>query len=222
MRKKTKRLTIKQIRAMAEGAVAKERGKSIKLTDKEVKTLIQGIVPYILSGGRKNLSLIDLPDSSGSLERFPIIKGSEAYRIIKKRKGNKIEELHCFVGHNFNKKKIENLRPVLNGVLKHLKVIPYYADEVLTDKTIREKVFAEIRKTDFAIFEITKLKPNVAIEIGATLIINKTTTFLIKKGEAVPEELKSLDKIFYNDYIDLRDQLLYKLPGLLEKKGLFN
>jgi len=218
---KTKKFSKKQIKTIVEENINKRRAKPIKITYKDIKTTIKALIPYILSGGKNQGILITLPGPrNNETKQFIEIEDQKFYQLIQKRQKKKVKELNCFVGHNFDQKKINRLRPVLNQIFDYIKVKPYYADKILTIKTILEKVLTEINKTDFVIFEITKLKPNVAIEVGGALIIKRVTTFLIKKGEKEPTELQGLDMIKYKDYLDLAYQLLNKLPGLLEEQKL--
>lgn len=193
--------------------------KNISITSKQAKVLIKLFAPYMLSilpGGR------GIPVTIRDITHPVPIKDKKVLELINKRKEKRSKELKCFIGHNFNKRKINSIRPVINGVFKVLKIKPYYADEVLTDKTILNKVFSEILKSDFVIFDITtKMRTCIVIEIGAALIKRKIRVFLIKEGEKMPEVLKGPDLIKYKNYDDdLVDQLLNKLPGFLKEQKL--
>jgi hypothetical protein len=215
MGKKNIRLTVEEVKSMG-------RKRGIELTGDEAKTIMQESIDYFISRGRKHGFVIYVPSPTGEIEKRLIpIKDNRNYTLIKERMKKGAKELNCFVGHNFDEKEVKNLRLVLKEIFSLLKINPYFADEVLRDKTIREKVFVEICKTDFAVFEITKLSPNVAIEIGAALIKNKMTTFLRREGEKIPIELQGLDMIPYSTYLDLSEKLFALLPDFLEEYKLF-
>jgi len=212
MEQKTKRFTLKEIKAKIY-----EKTKA-SLTDDQVEILIRESVLYILSEGDKGV-IITLPVAKrGKIDYYFLpIKDPE---VIKKQKEG-FKKLECFIGHNFNKQKINNFRPAINQILVFFNIKPYYADkELKSGHILKDKIFPKIKLSDLSIFDITKLKASVAIETGGALIMERPVILLLKRGEKPPSDLEGLDRIEYKSNLDLCENLFDMLPGFLKEHKL--
>ena len=216
MKKKIKRWTLKKIKAEL------YKKTKINITNEQLPKFIGEILPNILS-------LLIEPTTPALIITFPGPKKGETTlysyplkspEIIEKQK-NGFRELSCFIGHNFDKRKINNFRPVINQILAFFNIKPYYADkELKSGHILKDKIFPMIKQLDLSIFDITKLKVSVAIETGGALIIERPVILLLKRGEKPPSDLEGFDRIEYKDKFELVDKLVDSLPGFLKAHKL--
>jgi DNA-binding NarL/FixJ family response regulator len=85
-----------------------------------------------------------------------------------------------------------------------------YADEMITNRHILEKIAGMIRHADFSIFDITAWNANVTLELG--IAIGSECDYYIAfnpkvKRKAVPSDLGGIDRLQYHDYSELSSGL---------------
>jgi hypothetical protein len=118
-----------------------------------------------------------------------------------------------FVAHEFSAEKKDDLRGAIENALAGLGLTPYYADNELRQGHIfTDKILPEIRHTRFGIYDISNpQKPNVFLELGAAIAMEKPYFIICKSGTDIPADLEGLDRIEYQSYADLTKQLRVKV-----------
>ncbi len=85
------------------------------------------------------------------------------------------------------------------------------AQAIPKGETLDQRI-EEIRRATFGIYPLPSLeKMEVLLEIGAALGMGKDITVLCQKGSTLPETLKQLDLIEYEDFSDLTKKLRKKI-----------
>ena len=75
------------------------------------------------------------------------------------------------------------------------------------DATFRQRI-DWVKRTSFGIYDLSTLeKADTLLELGAALGLGKRVIILYKKGEALPEAIKSFDRIEYESASDLTEKL---------------
>ena len=125
--------------------------------------------------------------------------------------------LSCFVGHLFNRQQIDDLRPALrDGVANFDAIELYFADEVVASGRLLDKITQAIDRSFICIFDLSENKsPNVFLELGYALGKSKCCLLLLRSGSVLPADLEGHDRIEYESYTHLSQQLRQKLPSFL-------
>lgn len=113
---------------------------------------------------------------------------------------------------------LDDYRAVTSSVQEELPVrLWYFLDEVTTQELMR-KVWRAILRSDLCIFDISGGNPNVSLELGLALAINKPCITLLKSGE--PNPLGSSD-LGYSERAEYtsRKTLTEKLRELILAKS---
>jgi len=121
---------------------------------------------------------------------------------------------HYFVAHEFSREKKDDLRKAIEEALVDSGLTPYYADaELRQGHILMDKILPKIRHTRFGIYDISNpKKANVFLELGAAIAMGKPYFILCEAGTDIPADLQGLDRIEYQSYSDLTDQLKVKIP----------
>jgi len=122
-----------------------------------------------------------------------------------------------FVGHGFSDAQKKDLRPAVERALASTGLKPYRADDVVTPKAILQKIMEKISLTQFCIFDISLPRPNVFIEIGVAIGLNRPLLILAQRETIVPQALKSLVSISYSSYAQLTRDLAGKTDALARR-----
>lgn len=127
---------------------------------------------------------------------------------------NQLAKTEFFVAHSFTKSYREDFRKALKdalcGCLNNRE--PYYADaEIRKGHIFINKIIPKIKSTQFGIYEISEENSNVFLELGVAMALNKTYYILCKKGTKIPANLKGLDRIQYESFLELTGQLKKKI-----------
>ena len=127
------------------------------------------------------------------------------------------ESAEYFVAHEFSPDQIDDLRRAIGEALESSGLQGYYADAELRQGHIfRDKILPKITETVFGIYDVSNpAKPNVFLELGAGLALDKICVIICKRGTLVPADLGGLDRIEYQSYKDLTSQLKEKLLAYL-------
>jgi hypothetical protein len=122
-----------------------------------------------------------------------------------------------FVAHEFSPDQIDDLRRAIDEALESSGLQGYYADAELRQGHIfRDKILPKITDTVFGIYDVSNpAKPNVFLELGAGLALDKICIIICKRGTSIPADLGGLDRIEYQSYKDLTSQLKDKLLAYL-------
>ncbi len=121
---------------------------------------------------------------------------------------------HYFVAHEFSAEKKDDLRRAIEEALAASGLTPYYADvEVRQGHIFMDKILPKIRHTRFGIYDISNpQKANVFLELGAAIAMGKPYFIVCWRDTEIPADLQGLDRIEYQSYSDLTDQLKAKIP----------
>jgi hypothetical protein len=71
----------------------------------------------------------------------------------------------------------------------------------------------QIKRARFGIYDLsTPEKTKTLLELGAALGMNKEAVIIYKKGSPLPEMMKQLNRIEYEDVSDLTEKLKRRVP----------
>jgi hypothetical protein len=114
-----------------------------------------------------------------------------------------------FVAYPYEKSKAD-YRAAFSEVGKEFDVTFVYADERITNKQILDKIKGMIEEAAFSIFDITTWNPNVSLELGIAVGLEEDYYILFDPTadqSDVPSELGGIDRLQYQDYATLKDEL---------------
>jgi hypothetical protein len=79
------------------------------------------------------------------------------------------------------------------------------------EESLRQRI-DQIKRTKFGIYDLSSPeKTDTLIELGAALAMGKEAILIYKKGDSLPETLKSLNRIEYESVSDLKEKLRKKV-----------
>lgn len=104
--------------------------------------------------------------------------------------------VQSFDGGKFDRRYLETIRP---GILKG-GAEPRRADEILGVQPIIQKIEDAIQSADICIAEVSQDNPNVWLELGYALALNKPTVILCDRGlrDRLPFDVQHRPVIFYS------------------------
>jgi hypothetical protein len=92
-------------------------------------------------------------------------------------------------------------------------------DESTSLERIIPRVESGLRRSAFAIADVTELSPNVFYEVGFARALGKDVILTARKGTQLPFDLGDVPTIFWEDQTDLRESLEKVLASLVVKFG---
>lgn len=110
-----------------------------------------------------------------------------------------------FVGHELTQENRQDLRRVIKNTFNSLE--PYYADEAVEGKSVLFKICQKIFLTPFSLFDLSVPNPNVYLELGIALGLNKPIIMITKESSQIPFSLEGHNIIIYTGYSDLKVKL---------------
>jgi len=124
---------------------------------------------------------------------------------------------HFFVAYEFIQ---EGIREAIEQAFKGTELKGYFADIELkgNGKHILEKIEEMIFATSFGIYDITRNNPNVSLELGLARGAKKRFYIINKKGSKIPADLRGLDRIEYENYNNLTEEIKKKIVEKEVKK----
>lgn len=123
-----------------------------------------------------------------------------------------MEEYHYFVAHEFTTQERDDLREAIDRAFKGTGLNASYADmEFRSGEHILKKIEDRILATQFGIYDITTENPNVYLELGLAKGAGKTLYIICKKGTKIRADLQGLDRIEYESYKNLTDEIQKKI-----------
>lgn len=124
-----------------------------------------------------------------------------------------------FVSHELSKRKIDDLRRAVGNALAPLGMQPYYADqEVQGQEYILSKICQKITLTHFGVFDLTSPSPNVLIELGIAVGLNRPCLLIAESDIIVPATLQGL-VMQYASYSELASKLHSKVLDWLKAQS---
>ncbi len=129
----------------------------------------------------------------------------------KKYPDNKPRENFIFLGYPFEPPlPLDDYRKAVKELQAELPLrFWYFLDEITTAEMMR-KIWRAILRSDLAVFDISRGNPNVALELGLALGVNKTCMTILKTGEANPlgrADLGYAERAEYQSVTTLKDTL---------------
>jgi len=121
-----------------------------------------------------------------------------------------------FVSHELSACKIDDLRRAVGNALAPLGMQPYYADQdVQGQEYILSKICRKITLTRFGVFDITSPSPNVLIELGIAVGLNRPCLIIAESETIVPTTLQGY-VMQYGSYSELASKLHSKMQDWLK------
>lgn len=127
--------------------------------------------------------------------------------------------LSIFVACPYTLFPMDDYKKVFEKVARNLGVSFKFADEQITNQFILKKISDYIRNHDFSLFDITGWNPNVALELGIAVGLDKAYFILLNtkiETNEVPSDIKGIDRIQYSSNSELEAKLILlvkqKLP----------
>ncbi|MDD2307932.1 MAG: hypothetical protein PHP53_24730 [Prolixibacteraceae bacterium] len=116
-----------------------------------------------------------------------------------------------FVAYSYRLYPSKDYRRVYENLEKAFNVKFIFADEKISNLHILQKIVNYVRESKFGIYDISGWNPNVTLELGLALGMNERAFIAIDPGkttiEEVPSDLRGVDRIQYNSYSSLEEQL---------------
>lgn len=125
-------------------------------------------------------------------------------------------ELMVFVGIPFSNDFIDIYTLGIKWALDSLQLKPWRADEEPSTGPIFCKICGAIRECRTAIIDISEPNPNVMFELGMLSTLGKRVVLIKNHEKKVPSDLAGFEYIQYRNIIDLREQLIQKIPKILD------
>lgn len=120
-----------------------------------------------------------------------------------------------FVAHEFSQAQREDLRAALADAFEDTHFTLYYADvELRVGHILLGKIIERIKTTEFGIYDISfPGRPNVFLELGIAIGMAKPYYIIMRAGTEVPADLAGLDRIEYESFQDLVEQIKTKIAA---------
>lgn len=126
--------------------------------------------------------------------------------------------IHVFVAYPYALPK-DDYRGAFEEAAREFEVEFDFADELLTNRHVLDKIVALIEGARFSLFDITLWNPNVTLELGVAIGSSRQYFLLFdrsRKRSGVPSDLAGLDRVEYASYTQLRNRLF----ELLSQQGI--
>jgi hypothetical protein len=116
-----------------------------------------------------------------------------------------------FVAYSYRHYDKRDYRKCYEAIGKAFSVEFVFADEKITSLHILQKIANYIRESQFGIYDITAWNPNVTLELGLALGMGERVYIGLNPEETdlddVPSDLKGVDRVQYNSFSSLEDEL---------------
>lgn len=113
-----------------------------------------------------------------------------------------------------------SLKKGITESLKSLGIKPFFADEHAKSEHITCKLCEKMQRVNFCIFDLSDLNPNVILELGIAYGFGKRVVIIKNKKslKKIPSDLQGIERIEYEDPLDLREKISNLIPNLMEKE----
>jgi len=116
-----------------------------------------------------------------------------------------------FVAYSYRLYDIRDYRRPFLEVGKAFKVDFVFADEKISSLHILQKIANQIKESQFGIYDISGWNPNVTLELGLALGMNERVFVALNPEKTemndLPSDLKGIDRLQYNSFSKLQDEL---------------
>lgn len=103
----------------------------------------------------------------------------------------------------------------IREVAEKMGLIVERADDVEHNQDILDLIQKKSRFVDAVIADTTGQNPNVFYEVGYSHAVKTSTILISRKGSEIPFDLQSLNHIFYETIVELREKLEKRLKATL-------
>lgn len=103
----------------------------------------------------------------------------------------------------------------IRAVAENLGFVVERADNIEHNVSILQVIQEHIRDADAIIADATRRNPNVFYEIGYAHALGKSTILIARKSEILPFDIQSMNIIFYESIVTLRQRLEHRIKGTI-------
>lgn len=137
----------------------------------------------------------------------------ESNERLHKELQSKESKKQVFVGHEYTRAAIDDLRETIKGAFKRSRFTPWYADnELWKGHIFVDKIVPQIKNSVFGIYDISNPEAaNVFLELGAAIVLGRPYVIICKAEVKIPANLDGLDSIRYQSLKHLKDELKKKI-----------
>ena len=119
---------------------------------------------------------------------------------------------------------LDDYKAVFKEITKSYDVTFKFADEQITNQHVLDKIASYIRDANFSLFDITGWNPNVSLEMGIAIGLNKRYFVLWnhkidEQRTDVPSDIRGIDRIQYASNSELEAKLIILLKQELPAVG---
>ncbi|MFC1716012.1 restriction endonuclease, partial [Candidatus Poribacteria bacterium] len=195
------------------GAVAhllKQRG----LADRAVIVAASGFTAAALSAAKKHgVELLEYTDLRARVSgRENAVKSAHAeFAVVGRSKRQKC----LFVVMPFSKEFQDIYILGIREVAEKLGLVVERADDIEHNAGILDVILERISNCDMVVADTTGQNPNVFYEIGYSHAMEKAAVLITRTGENIPFDLRSMNHIFYDNIVELREKLEKRLQATL-------
>ncbi|WP_457894637.1 hypothetical protein [Stenotrophomonas hibiscicola] len=95
----------------------------------------------------------------------------------------------------------------------------YRIDEQQSNERITDRILEGIRESEYIVADLTNARPNVFYEAGYALGKGKLPIYIARDGTHLEFDLKDYPVIFFKNQRELREGLIARLTGLMQRKN---
>jgi hypothetical protein len=104
----------------------------------------------------------------------------------------------------------------IRAVAEKLGFVVERADSIEHNENILDVIQDRIRNCDLVIADTTNQNPNVMYEVGYAHACEQETVLISRSGENIPFDLQSINHIFYDTIVSLREKLEGRLKHMVD------
>lgn len=130
-------------------------------------------------------------------------------------------QLTVFVACPYTLFPLDDYKSVFKNVEKSYDIDFFFADQEITNQHILGKILQYIKTSDISLFDITGWNPNVALELGIAVGLERRYFILLNSRpeytDDVPSDIRGFDRIQYASNAELEAKLIILLKQELPK-----
>lgn len=190
------------------------------LIDKAVVVSTNGFTNQArVSASEHNLELLELSDLQQRVKgrENDVRKAEEEYIESEVKVSRELLEIkRIFVVMPFSKEFDDVYILGVRDVAEKLGYVVERADDIEHNGQILDVIQQKIRDCSLVVADTTLHNPNVFYEVGFAHAANVPTILITRSGQSIPFDLQSMNHIFYETIVDLREKLEKRIRALPE------
>ena len=130
-----------------------------------------------------------------------------------------------FVSSWFAAKIRDELRDGLPGVFDHFGLRPYFAEHKSAEGALLNKIRRIVELTRFGLYDLSGVRPNVMIELGMAITLNKPCVLVARKDgsrKPLPDFVQGLDILFTRTSMSCESSCSLRCPICGGELGTFS